>query len=1058
MTKGTTRPSADGGEIIEGEVDHDFAVTASSVPGRMVGEGDAYGLGVRRSSTVPPAVGSQPLTPYLARAFDTDLRARVANAAEGVSTLVVLGYESPSGASRACWEALHQTVPEGEEMLFNGWWVWPKLSPGTPEELLRFLDGIEPRTVLFLDHLEWYLDADQAGLGEKVVEQLRQLLHDQSRAPVLIMGTMPREHWRWLMECDDAAESRRRSQIRSLLDSADLWMPAELSDDEIAAARTWPDSRMRAAVRHSDKRRVIQRLASAPELERRYRCASAAEQAVLRAAIALRLLGHEDWVPAMLLLDAARAHHPAGGFELGLDIALRELTRPGLAGTSPLIRRGAGAGEYRLDEYVAEIGCRERRAEPTTEELWTSVCHHAAVDQLVILARAARRRHLLLVAASLFGRAFELGDYGAVGELADMLGKAGQVEAAAEHYAVLAEAGDLGAIRQAIDMLLSAKRTKVALEWLDRYCTPDRTELLGIAAQAYAAAGRRDQAIECGRRAAVRGDFEPMMVVAGMLNEERRLDTAIELLTELADSGHRAALSAAVEYLADAGSDDVAQQWLQARIDAGDSNAYLPGAVLLAKSFQMEKCKAWFESARAAGVPGAAGIAAKTFAALKYFELAQQFAERAVKTGEYEAVVEAAVVLAGSGFYSRAATLFQCAADAGHHPALAIAARTFAAIGQVSETRRWFDQARTAGVAPVLDTLIAGLAAAGHQHEAIDWFLDEADTSRQAGLAPIIQVMQYAGRVGAPDPEKEWCLGRDAVNWYRTHTDLGEPEIYHRIGEELFAAGLALKQDARANIPGNDRHDTEASQLQSAGAEWCQYAAKYGCVPASLRAGEMLIVVGRHAQALPLLRTAEERGEVSAVALRALCLARLGNPESFDEINALLRRAHALSAMTEYAAAAAILAGCAPRLDKVPHVEGQDAWAAQQAQEAQDAKAAEVASAARKMGEELLALGMRAGDPESLRQLQRRHLADCKWEKAIELFRKVVERGLCDAKELANGWDAVAVSLSEAERKAFKTYGLTPGGAAAGTWRLAPPDRRSVPRLHANQTPQRQHR
>ncbi|MFD8493300.1 hypothetical protein [Amycolatopsis sp. NPDC059657] len=1109
--RGASSSSSDGGhDVVEGEVVHTASTATSSVPGRMVGEGDAFGLGVHRLSPAPLMDVAQ-LVPYFMRDFDGKLRGRVSIAAAGTSTLAVLVYDAPSGATRACWEAIHQTTLEREEMLLNGWWVWPELSPETPERLLEFLERIESRTVLFLDHLEWYLDTEEPSLGERVAERLRQLLRDQHRTPVLILGMMPRQHWRSLMEGEDVTDSRRRAQIRSLLGSADIWMPAEMNDDEIATVQVWPDSRMRSAARHCRKGRVIQRLTAAPDLEGRYRHASAAGQAVLRAAIALKNLGHGDWMPAMLLHDAARAHlgaeRTAIGSELWFDTALNELTRSGVAGTSPLIPRtgtfGSGAGEYRLDEYVAEIGCRERRAEPTTDELWAAVRDHAALDELMTLARAACHRRLLHVAASLFGRAFELGDYGAVGELADMLAAAGQVEAAAEHYAVLAEAGDRGAIRQAVEMLIAAKRTTAALEWLDRYCAPDRTELLGIAAQAYAIAGRRDQAIACGRWAAARGNCEPMMAIAGMLNEERRLAAALELLSELADNGHHAALSAAAEYIADAHGEDAALEWLQRRIDGQDVNAYVPGAVLLARSRQMEKCVAWFDTAWRSGAPGTAGTAAATFAGLRHFDLVQLYAERAAETGEYESMVETAVLLASAGFYSRASTLFRGAVSAGHHRALAAAARTFAAIGQVSETRHWFEQARSAGVAPALATLVAELAGAGHQEEAIDWYLDEADASADAGLAPIIGIMHNAGRVEVPQHVTDLRAGRDAVGWYRTHTDLDVADVYLRIGEELNAAGLALKHSPRSAAQWHDVHDSEASMLQSAGAGWCQRAVarvraevkeraeareraeatrrglgedyvlpsararvKDFPVPKEraavlLRAGEMLIEVGRHAEALPLLREAEQWGEARAIPLRALCLARLGNPESFGEVDTLLHQALALGEMSEFAAAAAVLAWSTPSLeqasdtDEPKTLQGRQTPQARLALQAQEAAAAEVAATARKMGLELLNLGARAGDAESLRQLQRRHQADRQGVKAVTVFRTLVERGFCDARELAEGWDEVAVNLSAEQRELFRTYGLEPGGAPAPKWRLAPPDPRAVLRLRPNQAPQR---
>jgi len=62
--------------------------------------------------------------------------------------------------------------------------------PSRPGAALAELPGIGPRTVVWLNEAQFYLDPAEAGLGERVAAGLRELLRALGRAPVLVLATM----------------------------------------------------------------------------------------------------------------------------------------------------------------------------------------------------------------------------------------------------------------------------------------------------------------------------------------------------------------------------------------------------------------------------------------------------------------------------------------------------------------------------------------------------------------------------------------------------------------------------------------------------------------------------------------------------------------------------------------------------------------------------------------------------------------------------------------------------------------------------------------------------
>ncbi len=128
-------------------------------PGRpLVEETDPFALEVHRP--VEPDAGTSsdlpPLPPYVQRAHDEEL-ARVAQAAtEGHSGIVVLVGESSTGKTRACWEAL-QTIKYTSNPN-TPWRLWHPIAPSHREAALKKLPYVAPRTVIWLNDAQLYLD------------------------------------------------------------------------------------------------------------------------------------------------------------------------------------------------------------------------------------------------------------------------------------------------------------------------------------------------------------------------------------------------------------------------------------------------------------------------------------------------------------------------------------------------------------------------------------------------------------------------------------------------------------------------------------------------------------------------------------------------------------------------------------------------------------------------------------------------------------------------------------------------------------------------------------
>jgi tetratricopeptide (TPR) repeat protein len=356
------------------------------------------------------------LPPYVRRKHDDALDAAVAQALAGYSKLVVLVGEPSTGKTRACWEAV-QSLGQVQ----NGWRLWHPIDPTKPEAMLEDLGRIGPRTVIWLNDAQHYLLTPSSDLGERVAAGLRELLRSPERGPVLVLGTLWPEHWATLIEGPSAQRQDLHAQARALIVGMSVRVPDEFSESDLEALRelSTGDTRLAAALTHSQDRKITQFIAGVPVLMERFFNAPAAAQALIEVAMDARRLGHglyltqsfletalpdyltsqqwdalsEDWLEQILGYVSASSVGVGGA-----------LTRVPPRPTEP----ASGQVRYRLADFLEQFGRHNRRWIFPPRSFWDSAVRYARTpDDWYLLGRSAEHSGRLRHAADLYQQAFD---------------------------------------------------------------------------------------------------------------------------------------------------------------------------------------------------------------------------------------------------------------------------------------------------------------------------------------------------------------------------------------------------------------------------------------------------------------------------------------------------------------------------------------------------------------------------------------------------------------------------------------------------------------------------
>jgi hypothetical protein len=163
------------------------------------------------------------------------------------------------------------------------------------------MPSVGPRTVVWLNEAQFYLEATTDGEGERIAAGLREVLRDRTRAPVLVVATLWPEFWDRLTTRPAAGQPDLHPQARELLSGRDISVPPVLTAAQQLQLAEAGDPRLVQAASAAENGQVIQFLAGAPELLARYRNAPPAAAALISAAMDARRLGMGIALPQAFL-------------------------------------------------------------------------------------------------------------------------------------------------------------------------------------------------------------------------------------------------------------------------------------------------------------------------------------------------------------------------------------------------------------------------------------------------------------------------------------------------------------------------------------------------------------------------------------------------------------------------------------------------------------------------------------------------------------------------------------------------------------------------------------
>ena len=430
------------GEAQAAVADSDGAVTMAGRP--LEEMADPFDLEVHRPVQPEDAPPGLPLLPpYVPREHDQVLGQVVRAAAAGRSGIAVLVGGSSTGKTRAYWEALARLRNQDPP-----WRLWHPIDPSRPDAALAELAGIGPRTVVWLNEAQFYLEIAEGGLGERVAAGLRELLRDSARAPALILATVWPGFWDTLTARPPEGAPDPHAQARELLTGHDITVPAAFTPAQMGQLAGVGDVRMVLAARSAPDGEVIQFLAGAPELLARYRNASPAAAALIDAAMDARRLGAgldlprafleaaapgyltddqwdglgDDWLEQALAYTAKDAKGVRGPLTRIRPRPPRSRpARPGSrdGGEQPLAgpTGPTGGPVYRLADYLDQHGRQHRKSQIPPAGFWAAAADHLAPADQAALGDAADARGLYRDAAQLHKNAAGAGNLRAASHL-----------------------------------------------------------------------------------------------------------------------------------------------------------------------------------------------------------------------------------------------------------------------------------------------------------------------------------------------------------------------------------------------------------------------------------------------------------------------------------------------------------------------------------------------------------------------------------------------------------------------------------------------------------------
>jgi hypothetical protein len=517
-------------------------------------------LGVHAAISVPGVPDDVP-PQYVLRDVDTSefgIWARVKAAArEGGFVLLVGG--SSVGKTRCAFEAVKRLLPD--------WWL---AHPAGPAEVTAMAHAPPPKTVVWLDELQRYLDGEH-GLACAAVQALVTAAH-----PTVIIGTLWPDRYSAYVAvprpgaADPHARERQVLGLATVVRVAANFSPAEQGRARVAAAG---DRRLQVALGVADYG-LTQTLAAAPQLVAQWKDAQATNPyawAVLTAALDAARLGAQAPLSSGFLRASApgyctprqRAEAPSDSwFESAVSYATAKLHGT-VAALSP---QGTGMGQidgYKAADYLVQHATGERRDARVPASTWDALLsHHRDHVDDIRLGVYAESRLLYCYAIPLYRHAADAGDRYAARQLAGLLYKREDRDG----LQARADAGDPEAARVLVKLL----RERGDTDGLRARARTGDSEAARVLARLLSNWGDLNGAEQILRAQAKAGDEYAARELAGMLYKRGDLDEAEEVLRAQVKAGDGNAARELAGLLRSRGDLDGAIRVLHARANIGD--------------------------------------------------------------------------------------------------------------------------------------------------------------------------------------------------------------------------------------------------------------------------------------------------------------------------------------------------------------------------------------------------------------------------------------------------------------------------------------------------------
>ncbi|MFI1398579.1 hypothetical protein [Streptomyces sp. NPDC020681] len=815
---------------------------------KPIAEWNPHELGVH------PAVSTDALPSYVLREHDAALRELLSSQAAG-NRLIVLKGGSSTGKTRSLYEAVAGLLP--------GWALIHPPGVDTLHEVL--VQGMRPRTVLWLDELRNYVEADPQ---QRVLERL--CLLRQQRGQVVVVTTLWPDYWAQLMAGPEPGRPDKYRQARLLLRPGGcelIEVPREFNPDERgrAALLAKGDTALAAAVRSAETAgtpgHIAQILAGAPDVLHHYENEGGDPygRVLISATMDAGLLGRPGPCPRALLKEAApgylsqeqRAEAADDWFEDALAYATRKLKGAVRALTPVPPEDGMGVAGYRLADYLEQHAREHRRRAAPPASLWKALSAHTPdPDQRSRLGHRAYLLGFYQYAAAFYRPAAEAEDPHAMRWMAECLKKGGYADEAEQWLTRAAGDGDVECMSQLVYGLVELGRNEEAEVWLERIKGHDEalaleegegagefdsfgddegggnyTVTMISVAEQLAEWGREDEANQWWDRAAAAGDFYALTGTTNDLCDEGRADEAVALWRPHAEAGAPRAMFQLAICLWKSGDEDESVAWFKHAEEEGQSHARAWLARFLHDAGRSAEAAALFRADAEAGNIFSMSDFAKYLEAAGSTDEAEHWCGELIGSGHFYAVsVLARVIATGhDGKGQLASEWSRRLSDSGDFHSMRELAGELDRRESPDLSWEWWLRAAEGGDLPAMREVARRSWDDGRHTEAATWYRKLAADNDWRTLREFPAVLEEAGK------------GDQVVAWLRTAAEEGATFAMTELAELLWHAGdvtgseiwfrkaaghgMSFAADQLAQLLNANGRDQEAEQLRRFGVD-----------------------------------------------------------------------------------------------------------------------------------------------------------------------------------------------------------------------------------------------